>query len=145
MQKTTRTAAIDDQFRPEADRLALSRPLQPHATDFALGTAQFDLIEVIDAQTARLLHEEMVELSTIPMRIRHPINGTCPNHKLPLARRRGLKSPAERMLKKREAALQTAGDLRRLFLPRPPLAQRPHSIQPVISRKLFEEQIGQWC
>src|SRR5579862_6850392 len=85
----------------------------------------------------------MVEVWAVPMGIGDFVLRAGADQEMLLTLRVGRERAVEIVVIKGEAALESAGEVRKLFLPRPPFAQRTDKREVVIRRDFLQQQIGQ--
>jgi hypothetical protein len=69
MQKPSWASAIDYESRVKLHCIAVSLSCEPHPVTVIRDPIKLDLIDVRDAEFVSLLDQEMVEVSSIPVRI----------------------------------------------------------------------------
>ena len=142
--KPARASGINDKFSCEFHWLPTLTPPQVHSGPPRSGRAgEFDFIPIRHSQRLRLLHQIMIKIRTIPMRVGNCFPRAGADHQLPLAMRVGLETAAEFVMVEGEASFEAAREMRSLFLPGPPFAERPNERQIIIVGDFFEQQIRQ--
>ena len=87
--------------------------------------------------------EKRVEVGAIPVSVGDLVAGARRHEELVAPLGVGAEGPAGRVRVEREAALQAAGDLGALALPRSPGGERPDARQVVTRAEILEEEVGE--
>src|SRR5690242_2841987 len=110
-------------------RLASPVPLESAAVARELDGVQLYFVEVFRTCASGLLHQELVDIGAVPMRICDGIVRAGANEQFVRAFRTWLPRLPEFVVVEGEPTLEPAGELRMCALPRAPFAQRQHRIQ----------------
>ena len=129
MQKAPRPARVDDEARFDPARLAWPMCFENSAITGRLRGGQLHLVEIFDACLHRLLHEEVIDVGAIPVRVADIGLRTGGDEKLPSMNAVISKWLVGGVREKAEAALEPARDCRMPPLPRAPLRKRPDLFQ----------------
>ena len=143
MQEAARTRSVYKEFGDNAQRLAVARALEPHFRAGFVDPSQFGFIEVVDAELVRLLHEKVIEVGSVPVRVSDFVVRAGGNEKLFIPAGRSVPRVLEVVVIERKAALQAAGEFGMRLLPCAPFGERAHRRQIVTVAELFEEEIGE--
>jgi len=143
MQETPWPGGIDHKLRSDLHWPAVPGSGEAQADGFFTNFAQRGIIQISYAEIFCLGNQIVIEVRAIPMGIRDFFVGTCSDEKLiPMPGIR-LERLSKLMMVECEPALDSAGKLWKLLLPRSPFAQRPHERQVVLHRDFLQQQIGQ--
>ena len=123
MQKATRSGGIHDKPRCELYLFVAANATESHCVAAIDQGIQPDLVHVMRAQLLCLLHEQVVKVCAIPVRIGDRIVRAGCNQELIALFRIRRRGSSQDMMMKGEPALQTAGDMRISALPASPLCE----------------------
>ena len=143
MQKTARAAGIDDELRADRERFPGTFPGQLAPGVGKTRPVEFDLVKKLGAELLGLAHQELIEVRSVPVGIRHAVVRTRGHQQLVVAVRRGLPRLAEGVMVEREAALQPASHFRMRRLPGSPFCQGSDLREMVAPGEFLKKQIGQ--
>src|SRR5277367_1183255 len=110
MNKATRTGSVHNEPGMKRDEPAILLTVQCNAIATWRQCRQLDLIDVINAETLRLIHQKRIEIGAIPVRICNSVMWTCCNQQLPSVVWIWCVSFAEHMVIKSEAPLESTSN-----------------------------------
>src|SRR5439155_25843487 len=112
MQKSARPRSVHKKLRLNVEPVSSATAAHAETARLASDVLQRDLIEVFHSHCPRLLHEEVIKVRTIPMSVGNFVMRTGRNEQFVCAICSRVKGLPQFMMVKREAALESTGNLR---------------------------------
>jgi hypothetical protein len=145
MEKPSWACAVNYESCAKLHRIAIPLSCEHDPVAVISDPIKLNLIDKTDPKFLSLLDQEVVEVSSIPMRIRNLVTRAGGHEQLVMAFRIRRGRSAEHMVMKGKSALETAGNMWIGSLPTAPFCERPQRSQAIARGQIFQEEIGKRC